>query len=49
MRYPKFRAQGFCTSTGVLEAGCKVAIVASAGWHALDRAWRKCHHCPALL
>lgn len=26
MRYPKFRAQGFCTSTGVLEAGCKVAI-----------------------
>ena len=26
MRYPKFHAQGFCTSTGVLEAGCKVAI-----------------------
>jgi hypothetical protein len=26
MRYPKFRAIGFCTSTGVLEAGCKVAI-----------------------
>jgi len=26
MRYPKFRAQGLCTSTGVLEAGCKVAI-----------------------
>jgi Uncharacterised protein family (UPF0236) len=26
MRYPKFRAQGFCTSTGVLEAGCKVVI-----------------------
>ena len=26
MRYPEFRAQGFCTSTGVVEAGCKVAI-----------------------
>jgi len=26
MRYPKFRALGLCTSTGVLEAGCKVAI-----------------------
>ena len=26
MRYPKFHAQRFCTSTGVLEAGCKVVI-----------------------
>lgn len=26
MRYPKFHAEGLCTSTGVLEAGCKVAI-----------------------
>ncbi len=26
MRYPKFHALGYCTSTGVLEAGCKVAI-----------------------
>lgn len=26
MRYPKFHAQGLCTSTGVLEAGCEVAI-----------------------
>jgi hypothetical protein len=26
MRYPRFRAQFFCTSTGVLEAGCKVVI-----------------------
>jgi hypothetical protein len=26
MRYPDFRAQGLCTSTGVVEAGCKVAI-----------------------
>jgi len=26
MRYPEFRAQGFCTSTGVVEAGCKTAI-----------------------
>ena len=36
MRYPKFRARGFCTSTGVLEAGCKVAIgtrLKRAGMH----------------
>jgi hypothetical protein len=36
MRYPKFRAQGLCTSTGVLEAGCKVAIgtrLKRAGMH----------------
>src|SRR5207244_11301376 len=36
MRYPKFRAQGLCTSTGVLEAGCKVAIgtrLQRAGMH----------------
>ena len=26
MRYPEFRAQGLCVSTGVVEAGCKVAI-----------------------
>jgi hypothetical protein len=26
LRYPKFRAQGLCTSTGIVEAGCKVAI-----------------------
>jgi hypothetical protein len=26
MRYPEFHAQGLCTSTGVVEAGCKVAI-----------------------
>lgn len=26
MQYPKFHAQGLCTSTGVVEAGCKVAI-----------------------
>jgi hypothetical protein len=26
MRYPEFHAQGLCTSSGVLEAGCKVAI-----------------------
>lgn len=24
MRYPKLHKQGFCTSTGVVEAGCKV-------------------------
>ncbi len=36
MRYPKFRGLGFCTSTGVLEAGCKVAIgtrLKRAGMH----------------
>ena len=26
MRYPEFRAAELCTSTGVVEAGCKVAI-----------------------
>jgi hypothetical protein len=26
MRYPEFHAQSLCTSTGVVEAGCKVAI-----------------------
>lgn len=26
MRYPEFRSQGLCVSTGVVEAGCKVAI-----------------------
>jgi hypothetical protein len=26
MRYPVFRAQGLCVSTGVVEAGCKTAI-----------------------
>src|SRR6266699_1421807 len=26
MRYPECHAQGLCTSTGVVEAGCKVAI-----------------------
>jgi hypothetical protein len=36
MRYPEFRAQGLCTSTGVVEAGCKVAIgtrLKRAGMH----------------
>lgn len=36
MRYPKFHALGFCTSTGVLEAGCKVVIgtrLKRAGMH----------------
>jgi hypothetical protein len=26
MRYPEFQAAGLCTSTGVVEAGCKLAI-----------------------
>jgi hypothetical protein len=36
MRYPEFRAQSLCTSTGVVEAGCKVAIgtrLKRAGMH----------------
>ena len=36
MQYPVFRAAGFCTSTGVVEAGCKVAIgtrLKRAGMH----------------
>jgi hypothetical protein len=36
MRYPKFHQHGFCTSTGVVEAGCKVVIgtrLKRAGMH----------------
>ena len=36
MRYPAFRAEGLCTSTAVVEAGCKVAIgtrLKRAGMH----------------
>ena len=36
MRYPKFHKEGFCTSTGVVEAGCKVVIgtrLKRAGMH----------------
>jgi hypothetical protein len=36
MRYPEFHAAGLCTSTGVVEAGCKVAIgtrLKRAGMH----------------
>jgi hypothetical protein len=36
MKYPEFRAQGLCVSTGVVEAGCKTAIGARlkrAGMH----------------
>jgi hypothetical protein len=36
MRYSEFHAQGFCTSTGVVEAGCKLAIgtrLKRAGMH----------------
>jgi len=36
MNYPKFRAEGLCTSSGVVEAGCKTAIGARlkrAGMH----------------
>lgn len=36
MQYPLFRRQGFCTSSGVVEAGCKLAIgtrLKRAGMH----------------
>lgn len=36
MRYLRFRQQGFCTSTGVVEAGCKVVVgtrLKRAGMH----------------
>ncbi len=36
MRYPEFRARGLCVSSGVVEAGCKVAIgtrLKRAGMH----------------
>lgn len=36
MRYPEFHAQGLCTSTGVVEAGCKFAVgtrLKRAGMH----------------
>jgi hypothetical protein len=36
MQYPEFHAQGLCTSTGVVEAGCKLAIgtrLKRAGMH----------------
>jgi len=36
MRYPRFEQQGFCTATGVVEAGCKVVIgtrLKRAGMH----------------
>ena len=36
MRYPKFHGQGLCTSSGVVEAGCKVVVgtrLKRAGMH----------------
>ncbi|MGH9445695.1 MAG: ISKra4 family transposase [Terriglobia bacterium] len=36
MRYPEFHAQGLCTSSGVVEAGCKVVVgtrLKRAGMH----------------
>jgi hypothetical protein len=46
VRYPKFHKQGLCTSSGVLEAGCKVATgtrLKRAG-NALDARRCECHH-----
>ena len=50
MRYPKFRAAGLCTSTGVVEAGCKVAIgtrCKRAGMHGPSLALTPSSHCAA--
>ena len=51
MRYAEFHAAGLCTSTGVVEAGCK-----TGDWHplqacrdALDRQRRQRHHRSTLL
>ena len=36
MRYPKFEAEGLYTSSGVIEAGCKVVVgtrIKRAGMH----------------
>ena len=51
MRYPEFRAQGLCVSSGVVEAGCKTAIgvrCKRAGMH-WTVAGRQHHHRPTLL
>ena len=40
MRYPEFHAQGLCTSSGVLEAGCRVAVgqrLKQSGMHWSER------------
>ena len=51
MHYAEFRAQGLCTSTGVVEAGCKVAIGTrlQTGRHALDGGRGRRNHRAALL
>ncbi|MBV9398399.1 MAG: hypothetical protein JO062_10500 [Bryobacterales bacterium] len=51
MKYPAFEALGLCTSTGVVEAGCKVAIgtrLKRAGMHLVYRR-SQLDHCPTLL
>ncbi|RME48826.1 MAG: hypothetical protein D6795_12395 [Deltaproteobacteria bacterium] len=45
MRYDEFRAAGLCTSTGVVEAGCKTAIGtrckrAGMHWSVAGTPWR---------
>ena len=34
MRYPKFHKQGFCTSTGVVEAGCNAECIVTRSYAA---------------
>ena len=50
MRYPDLHQQGFCTSTGVVEAGCKIGgrHAAQARGHALDRKGGQRHHRPSV-
>jgi hypothetical protein len=50
MRYGEFHAAGLCTSTAVVESGCKRAIgLRLKGRHVLDRPRRKRDHRPPLL
>ena len=47
MRYPRFHSQGLCTSTGVVEAGCQVAIGTRLERAGMDGT--ECPHRPSLL
>jgi hypothetical protein len=50
MRYPKFHRQGLCTSSGVVEAGCKVVIgtrLKRAGMHWTVKGGKR-YHRPAM-
>ena len=48
MDYPAFRAAGLCTSTGVVEAGCKVAIGTRCKRAGMHRRRGRDHRSPLL-